>query len=146
MQRRKIIPRSAFSKRGIIKGAPVRYSQEHAEIGGKRHYYKSKWERNYARFLEWRKGRGEITDWVYEGKTFWFEGIKRGTTSYKPDFGVTLISGSVEYHEVKGYMDAKSATKLKRMTKYHPIEKVIVIDKGWFARNKNLKLIIKTWE
>ena len=142
-QKNSLIPKSHF-KRGIIKRSPVKYSQAHAEIGGKRYYFKSKWERNYARYLEWLKSRGEITDWFYEMKTFWFEGIRRGITSYKPDF--VVIAKSTEYHEVKGYMDAKSKTKLKRMAKYHPAEKVLLIQKDWFSRNKNLALIIKDWE
>jgi hypothetical protein len=134
-----------FNQRGIIKGSPVKYSQAHATIGGKRYYFKSKWERNYARYLQWKKEQGDITDWTYETKTFWFEGIKRGTTSYKPDFVVTTLSG-IEYHEVKGYMDAKSKTKLKRMAKYFPSERVVLIQKDWFKLNFKFKLVIKDWE
>lgn len=134
-----------FKKRGTVPRSPVKYSQGHATIGGKTYYYKSRWERNYARFLQCEKENGFIADWKYETKTFWFEGIKRGTTNYKPDFEVETFVG-IEYHEVKGWMDPKSKTKLKRMAKYHPTIKLIVIDKTWFARNKNLKNIIKDWE
>jgi hypothetical protein len=132
--------------RGVIKRSPVKYSQAHATIGGKRHYFKSKWERNYARYLQWRKEQGEIIDWKYESKTFWFEGIRRGTTNYKPDFEVTTLSATTEWHEVKGYMDSKSKTKLKRMTKYFPAERVVLIQKKWFALNFKFKLVIKDWE
>jgi hypothetical protein len=97
-------------------------------IGGKRKFYRSKWEANYAHYLEWLKQRGEISDWQHEPETFWFDSIKRGVRSYLPDFKVTLPDGRVEFHEVKGHMDDRSKTKIKRMAKYHPAIKLIVID------------------
>ncbi len=116
-------------------------------IGGIRKYYRSKWEANYARYLQLVKEHNQIKDWAHEPKTFWFEGIKRGVTSFKIDFQVILLSGKEEWHEVKGYMDAKSALKIKRMAKYHPDIKLRVIDKDWFKQNnKKLKNIIKDWE
>ena len=96
--------------------------------------FRSKMEANYARYLNFLKARKVITDWKYESKTFWFEGIRRGTVSYLPDFEVFYpdmrgsSSSRTEFHEVKGRMDSKSATKLKRMKKYHPDVKVIMID------------------
>lgn len=90
--------------------------------------FRSSWERNYARYLNWCVGMGMYASWKFEPKTFWFEGIKRGTVSYLPDFEVTLPDGSIEYHEVKGWMDAKSRTKLKRMAKYFPEVKLVLID------------------
>ena len=63
------------------------------------------------------KDQGEILKWEYEPETFWFEKIKRGVRTYTPDFKVTEKDGSIIFHEVKGYMDARSKTKLKRMKK-----------------------------
>jgi hypothetical protein len=114
-------------------------------IGNKTRYWRSGWERKYAKFLQWSKERGDIKDWDFECETFWFLNIKRGTRSYLPDFRVITKNGEVEFHEVKGYMDAKSKTKLKRMAKYYPEVKLKVIDKKWFTANKNLALIIKGW-
>ena len=51
------------------------------EIAGRRIYFRSRWEANYARYLQWLKDRGEIVDWEYEPETFWFEKIKRGVRS-----------------------------------------------------------------
>lgn len=83
-------------------------------------FFRSSWEANYARFLNLLVAQGQITRWEYEADTFWFEGIKRGVRSYKPDFKVWDTDDAVYYVEVKGWMDAKSKTKLKRMAKYHP--------------------------
>jgi hypothetical protein len=99
-----------------------------ADIGGKRNFYRSLWEANYARYLEWMKTVGHISDWQHEPETFWFDGIKRGCVSYLPDFSVKRTDGSVEYHEVKGWMDDRSKTKIARMAKYHPNVKLSVVD------------------
>jgi len=117
------------------------------EIGGKRKYFRSAWEANYARYLEWQKSLGLIIDWEHEPETFWFEGIKRGVRSYLPDFRVTMTTGLLEYHEVKGWMDDASKTKLKRMKKYHPHIKMDVIDsKRYNALKKQVSGIINGWE
>ena len=116
-------------------------------IGGQRHYFRSRWEANYAHTLQLYLEKGEIKQWEYEPETFWFEGIKRGVCSYKPDFRVTENNGEQIYHEVKGWMDKQSFTKLKRMKLYHPAIKIRVIDGKWFAANASkLRWIIKDWE
>lgn len=70
-----------------------------------------------------------ISSWEYEPDTFWFEKIKRGVRSYTPDFKIVHKDGTVEYHEVKGWMDKKSQTKIKRMAIYHPEIKLVVLMK-----------------
>lgn len=97
------------------------------EIGGQRCYFRSRWEANYARWLEALRARGSIVSWEFEPETFWFDGIKRGVRSYKPDFRVKYSDGRHEWHEVKGYMDARSKTTLKRMAKYHPEETIVLV-------------------
>jgi hypothetical protein len=92
------------------------------------------------------KKHGKIVDWEHEPKTFYFDGIKRGTNNYKPDFKVIFPSGSEEWYEVKGYMDAKSKTKIKRMAKYHPDVKLNVVDGSWFKANSPvLKRVLNNW-
>lgn len=95
-------------------------------------YFRSKWEANYALFLDFLAGRGEIKGWEYEADMFEFHEIRFGTRSYRPDFKVFRTDGGVEYHEVKGYMDGKSKTKLKRMAKYYPEVKLILIDSAYY--------------
>lgn len=117
------------------------------EIGGKRNYYRSRWEANYARYLEWLRERGEIESWEHEPKTFWFEAIKRGVRSYLPDFRVVTKSGSVEYHEVKGRMDQRSRTKISRMAKYHPGVSLLVIGKrSYLELHARLGRVVPGWE
>jgi Protein of unknown function (DUF1064) len=117
------------------------------EIGGVRKYYRSTWEANFARFLELLKEKKWILEWVHEPKTFWFEGIKRGCVSYKPDFLIIEVDGSSVWIEVKGYWDAKSKTKVKRFRKYFPQEELQVIDGSFFKKNNGyLRKVIKDWE
>jgi hypothetical protein len=117
------------------------------EIGGKRKFFRSRWEANYARYLQFQKENGLISDWTHECDTFWFEGIKRGCVTYLPDFKVELKNGNIEYHEVKGWMDAASKTKIKRMKKYHPDVVLKVFDSKWYRANqKKLSCLIKGWE
>jgi hypothetical protein len=96
-------------------------------INDRKFHFRSSWEVNYARYLEWLVYKKQIIKWDYEKDTFWFETIKRGVRSYLPDFKLFNNDGSIEYHEVKGYMDDKSKTKIKRMAKYYPETKLIVI-------------------
>ena len=117
------------------------------EIGGKKNYYRSTWEANYARYLEWLKTIGEIKDWEHEPTTFWFDGIKRGCRSYLPDFLVIEKSGKEAYHEVKGWMDDRSKTKIRRMAKYYPNVPLIVIDaKQYQAIKSKVSGIVPGWE
>lgn len=117
------------------------------ELGGKRFYARSRWEANYAKYLEFLKTHVLISDWQHEPETFWFDGVKRGCVSYLPDFKILKKDGSVEYHEVKGWMDARSKTKIKRMGIYHPEVKLVVIDsKGYRALQKSVKQIVPGWE
>lgn len=95
-------------------------------------YFRSKWEANYALFLDFLVGKKEIKDWEYEPDCFVFDEVKFGTRSFLPDFKIINNDGSFEYHEVKGYMDAKSKTKLKRMAKYYPATKVVLIDSAYY--------------
>lgn len=117
------------------------------EIGGKRKYFRSRWEANYARYLQWLKDRGIIAEWAHEPETFWFITIKRGVRSYLPDFRVWENNGSSCLHEVKGWMDGRSKTTLARMAKYHPKEKIVLIDGPQYrAIRSKVAALIPDWE
>ena len=100
--------------------------------GGKRAdlgnvYYRSAWEANYARYLTWLKQQGIVNVWGYELLRFTFDAETRGCRDYTPDFRVIWADGRDEWHEVKGWMDAVSKSKLKKMARYYPAEKVVII-------------------
>lgn len=117
------------------------------DINENKYYFRSRWEANYARYLQFAKEQLIISDWQYEPQTFWFESIKRGVRSYLPDFKVIRPDGTHYWIEVKGYLDAKSLTKIKRFRKYYSSEELKLITKEWFCKNSNkMKLIIKGWE
>jgi hypothetical protein len=115
------------------------------DLGGL--YVRSSWEANYCRYLNWLIAQGQITKWEYEPDIFEFTKIKRGCRSYLPDFKITNLDGSIEYHEVKGWMDTKSITKLSRMAKYYPEIKLIIIAKDeYYAIRNSVKSFIPEWE
>lgn len=118
-----------------------------AELGQRRFFARSSWEFNYGHYLEFLRIQKQISDWAHEPETFWFDGIKRGCLSYLPDFRVTNPDGTIEYHEVKGWMDPKSITKIKRMAKYHPAIKLVVIDATRYkALAKTVKGLVPEWK
>jgi hypothetical protein len=124
-----------------------KWKAEHRIIGGKRCFFRSSWEANYARILQLWKDDEKIVEWEHEPDTFWFDKIKRGVRSYLPDFKVWLNDGTIVYYEVKGYMDKKSATKVKRMKLYYPKIILIVIDQNWYKTNgQKYRLLIADWE
>lgn len=117
------------------------------EVGDVRKFFRSRWEANYARYLQWLKQNGQIDYWEHEPKTFWFDGIKRGCVSYLPDFRIIENSGAEVFHEVKGWMDDRSATKIKRMAKYHPSVRLIVIRERQYKEiAAKLSSLIPEWE
>lgn len=123
-----------YGKLGMFKSENnySRCKRGYYDIGGKQFYFRSLWEANYALYLEFLLNKGLIKEWRFESETFWFEKIKRGVRSYLPDFKITNKDDSTEFHEVKGYMDSKSVTKIKRMKTYYPKVKLIIIDQACY--------------
>ena len=80
-------------------------------------FLRSGWEANICRYLSWNKYY-----WEYEPCIFTFDGVKRGTTNYLPDFRVYLPDGSYIWIEVKGYLKRQDKTRIKRLKKYYPEE------------------------
>lgn len=116
-------------------------------IADRKFFFRSLWESNYARWLQFQKERKLIKDWEHETETFWFEKIKRGVRSYLPDFKIINNDDSIHYAEVKGYYDSKSITKIKRFKLYYPQHKIILIDSKWFKLNSiKLRSVIHDWE
>lgn len=124
----------------------IKFVQKRENIGGKSYFFKSAWEINYARWLQWLKDDKQILDWEYEPEFFHFKTIKKGTKCYVVDFRIKLLNGTLEYHEVKGYMDPKSRTKLKRFLKFYPHLSLKLVTGAWFKKYQDqLKAIIPEW-
>lgn len=119
------------------------------DLGGA--YYRSKMEANVARFLKFLQAKDQVLKWSHESRTFWFDKVRRGVVSYKPDFEVWLRGGRplpprYEVWEVKGYMDDRSRVKLARMAKYFPDVKVVLIGRDEYAAIAKWSRIIPGWE
>lgn len=109
-------------------------------------YFRSSWEANWARYLNWLQDKGQIERWEFEVDTFEFP-VKRGNRFYTPDFKVFLPDGSFRYEEVKGWMTPGCKTKLKRMGIYYPQLKIVVIDRAAYSSvAKTMKPLLPCWE
>jgi hypothetical protein len=109
-------------------------------------FVRSSWEANYARYLNLIKATGALLSWEYESETFEFP-VTKGTRFYTPEFKIRWKDGSVEYHEVKGWMHPKGKTALDRMAKYHPETKIVLIDKDVYKHiHRQYKDAIPEWE
>ena len=103
------------------------FKQGWSEVGGKTIWFRSGFEVRWARYLEFLKQASEFYLWQYEPKKFEFEGIRSGTVFYTPDFLVHYENNKVYWHECKGYLQQKDLTKWRRMKKYYPCEKIILV-------------------
>jgi hypothetical protein len=82
----------------------------------------NKTETAYAEYLAARRHVGDVL-W------FRFEGLKlrlADRTFYTPDFAVIVAGGSLELHEVKGFMEEDAAVKLKSAAAQYPFALRIV--------------------
>lgn len=105
----------AYANR-IKDGLPIGFE---AIQGGRRPdlnntFFRSAWEANYARYLDFIGVK-----WEYEKHSFEFETIKKGTRFYIPDF---YLPEDDIWVEVKGYLRNKAKTKLSRFKRYYPEE------------------------
>lgn len=105
-------------------------------IGGRKKFYKSLWEINYARYLDYCKKRGLILRWYYEPELFKYpeEMYEKGPYYYKPDFLVYLNETDRVWREVKGYMNYASMAKIRRFRENYPDERLEIIDEHWFKK------------
>lgn len=102
-------------------------------INGREIFLRSKWEANYALYLDFLVEKKEILKWEYEADVFVFEKIEFGTRSFRPDFKIFNSNGTVEYHEIKGWLDRRSKTKLNRMRIYYPEVKLRLVDRSVYS-------------
>jgi hypothetical protein len=115
-----------------------------ADLGGL--YVRSSWEANRARWLRKLQREGAVLAWAYEPEIFTFP-VARGCREYRPDFHVWTPAGDY-FEEVKGYWDAKSKTRLRRMRQYYPAVRIEVIGREWFVamEHTGLAAVCPGWE
>lgn len=101
-----------------LDGKPVKKSIAKRSVIGKRkdldQFCRSGWEANT---LRWLKHQG--IPYKYEPKVFPFLDVKHGTTSYCPDI---FVPSDNVWIEIKGMLDGKSKTQIRRFKKYYPEE------------------------
>ena len=122
-----------MNRQSYYQPAPNPYSKRQPAHDGYRSdlglYMRSSWEANYARMLNFLKDRGDIHRWQYEPDVFIFRGVAKGTRAYVPDFKIWNLQDDQPYYvEIKGFMDAKSKLKLKRMKLYYPEVELQVVE------------------
>lgn len=109
-------------------------------------YFRSKWEANYALYLDWLVEQKQIKDWEYEPKpryefiSYEFSDKEKKfpkvmSLGYLPDFKVINNDDTFYLVEVKGVK--QGMMKLKRMKKYYPHIKVELVE------HDDIKLIYK---
>lgn len=109
-----------------------------ATVGGKNYYFRSKFERRWAQYLEFLKKTDAILDWEYEPRRFYFEGVKSGKVSYLPDFKVTEQNCRY-WHECKGPLEASDVTRFKRMQAQYPDQSIVVVMWAFTKQNANVR-------
>jgi len=88
------------------------------------------WETAYSRHLDTLKFSGDIKDFRFEPMRL----ILAPKTTYLPDFMVILPDGSIEIHEVKGFMREDAVVKFKLAAHLFPFWTFIMVRKtkdGW---------------
>ncbi len=104
------------------------------QVGERYLYFRSKWEANYALYLQMLKENGDIKDWTYEPQPYYEFPIKHGATRYLPDFRVDTQNGDFYLVEVKGF--TQGMVKIRRMAKYFPKIRIEVVDAKGYAQLK----------
>ena len=118
-----------------------------ATIGGKLCKFRSKLEHNYAVYLQFLKEQGQIKDWNFEQMNFIFKDEIKGAKSYLVDFDVLNNDGTFEHHETKGWLKGVDVTKFRRVAKYWPEAKMILIMSGKSSKDANrLRMMAKYTE
>ena len=82
----------------------------------------NKTDRAYAQWLEVMRQAGAILRWDYEPEKLRLADL----TYYTPDFRVIYPDGTVEFHEVKGFVRDDAMVKIKVAAEQHPYKFVMV--------------------
>jgi DNA polymerase III alpha subunit len=106
-----------------------------ADLG---HYVRSAWEADFARVLNYL-GVG----YEYEPQRFSLQREDGTTMTYAPDF---YVPSEKCWYEIKGWMDNRSAEKIRLFQEQYPQEPLVVIDKTRFAELQMQYRDLVQWE
>lgn len=88
--------------------------------------YRSKWEAEYATYLDYQKATNTIWDWDYEPESL----VIGVGAKYTPDFKVWItFGGRVEYREVKGYKREAAMVRLRVAAARFPNDGFVLVTK-----------------
>lgn len=130
------------------------------------HNYRSGWERDFARVLEFLQNWGVVEGWDYEPQRFDFQGLgyKLGPFVYTPDFVVKFNDyidqkkieyirdilpverSQTVYIEVKGQEKGKDRNKWRRFRKHTGNTLWIIKKEEMFLLQTKFKQQIPFWE
>ena len=119
-KKKEILLKRALARKGLNRRTNCSWKAGYRTIGGLKEFYRSKWEANYARYLQELKKAGIILSWEHEPDNFIMFTKEGKPTSYIPDFTVIrLVDGKkyYNYHEVKGWVDDRSKYKIDEFKK-----------------------------
>ena len=102
------------------------------------HYVRSSWEADFARVLKYLG-----INYQYEPRRFTLSRADGATLTYAPDF---FVPESRCFYEVKGWMDDKSAEKIRLFREQYRGETLLVIDKTQFAELQMRYRDLVEWE
>lgn len=112
-------------------------------------YFRSRWEANYARYLNYLISIGEpILKWEYEPERFNFSKVRTKPYYYTPDFCIIFTDNHREYHEIKGWDYGNGQKARRRFRKYFPQHRLILRNKVWYSSlfKKGVDKVIPNWE
>jgi len=112
-------------------------------------YFRSRWEANYARYLNYLINNDEpIIKWEYEPQRFIFDQVKSKPFFYTPDFCIFFADDHIEYHEVKGWDYSNGQIARKRFAQYFPHLTLVLINQSWFnsITQQGIDKLIDNWE
>ena len=84
-------------------------------------------EAAYADYLDILKAGTQIKRWRFEAYR-----LRLGDgwmTTYTPDFAVTMMDDTLEFHEVKGFWREDARVKIKNAVHLYPEHKFIAVQK-----------------
>ena len=98
-----------------------------ATVGDQTCRFRSEFEYRWAKWLQRLYYAGGMLSWQYEPRRFEFPDELTGAKVYTPDFLVVEPSGERTWHECKGRLVGSDVTKFRRMAKYYPAERLVLV-------------------